>query len=58
MIVLLSNIVKGCNHTKCISLGTLKCMIQPTLVSLHSNEHDQEFHYYPYAIKLDRCAGS
>ena len=34
-IVLLSNIV--CN-TKCVSLSNQKCMIQPTLISLHPNE--------------------
>ena len=33
-------------------------MIQPTLINLHSNEHSQEFHYYPFAVKLDRCAGN
>ena len=35
-----------------------KCMIQPTLINLHPNECSQEFHYYPFAIKLDRCVGS
>ena len=33
-------------------------MTQPTLNNLHSNEYSQEFHYYPFAVKLDRCAGS
>ena len=33
-------------------------MIQPTLVNLHPNEYSQEFHYYPYMVKLDRWAGS
>ena len=27
-------------------------MIQPTLISLHPNECSQEFHYYPFVIKL------
>ena len=30
-------------------------MIQPTLINLHPNEYSQEFHYYPFAVKLDRC---
>ena len=24
----------------------------------HPNEVSQEFHYYPFAVKLDRCLGS
>ena len=27
-----------------------------TLINLHSNE--QEFHYYSFSVKLERCAGS
>ena len=33
-------------------------MIQPTLVNVHSNEYSQEFHYYQFAVKLDKCIGS
>ena len=33
-------------------------MTQPTLINLHSNEYIQEFHYYPFVVKLDRCVGS
>ena len=33
-------------------------MIKPTLINLHPNEYSQEFHYYPFSVKLDRCAGS
>ena len=34
-------------------------MIQPTLIILlHPKEYNQEFHYYPFPIKLDRCVGS
>ena len=29
-------------------------MTQPTLFNLHPNEYSQEFHYYPFAVKLDR----
>ena len=27
-------------------------------INLHPNEYSQEFHYYPFAVKLDRCIGS
>ena len=33
-------------------------MIQPTIFKFHSNKYSQQFHYYPFLIKLDRCAGS
>ena len=56
-IALLSNIVNGSNHTKCLSLRNQKCMTKPTL-NLHPNEQPQEFHYYPFAVKLDRCVWS
>ena len=57
-IVLLSNIVNGSNHTKCVSLSNQKCIIQPTIINLHPNAYSQEFHHYPFAVKLDRCIGS
>ena len=28
------------------------------LINLHSNEYSQEFHYYSFSVKLDRCVGS
>ena len=56
--VLLSNTVNGSNHTKCMPLGNQKCMTQHTLIKLCPNEYSQEFHYYPFAVKLDRCVGS
>ena len=52
-IVSLSNILIGSNHTMCVSLSNQKCII-----ILHPNEYIQEFHYYPFAVKLDRCVGS
>ena len=55
---LLTGIGNRSNHTKCISWSNQKCMTQPTLINLYSNEYSQEFHYYPFAVKLDRCAGS
>ena len=57
-ILLLSNIVNGSNHTKCMSLSNQKCIVQPTLINLYPNEYSQEFHYYSFAVKLDRCVGS
>ena len=33
-------------------------MIQPTLINLPLNECSQDFHYYPFTVKLDRCIGS
>ena len=57
-IVSLSNIVNGSNHTKCVLLSHQKCIIQATLINLHPHKCCQEFHYYPFAVKLDRCVGS
>ena len=57
-VVLLSSIVNASNHTKCISLSNQKCKIQSILINLYLNEYSQEFHYYPFAVKLDRCVGS
>ena len=31
-------------------------MTQHTLINLHPNEYSQQFHYYPFAVKLDTCA--
>ena len=39
-------------------LSNEKCMTQPTLVNLHTNECRQEFHHNALAVKLDRCFGS
>ena len=55
---LLISIANASNHVKCKSLSNQKCMIQPTLINLHPNEYSQEFHYYPFSVKLDRCVGS
>ena len=32
--------------------------IQPTFINLHSNKYSQKFHFYLFAVKLDRCIGS
>ena len=57
-IVLLASIVSASNHTKCVSLNNQKCEIQPILINLHPNQYGQEFHYCPFTVKSDRCAGS
>ena len=55
---LLISKVNASNHTKCVSLSNQKCMTQPTFINLHPNEYKQEFHYYPFPVKVDRCVGS
>ena len=56
--VLLTNIATNAsNHTKCVSVNTQKCKTQPTLINFHPNEYNQELHYYPFVVKLDKCAG-
>ena len=55
---LLTGIVSVSNYTKYVSIIDQKCMTQSTLVNLHPNEHSKESHYYPFAVKLDRCVGS
>ena len=55
---LLISIVNASNHKKCVSLSNQKCMTQSTLINLHPNEYSQQFHFYPFAVKLHRCVGS
>ena len=55
---LLTVLVNGSNHTNCFSLSNQKRMTQPTLINLHPNEHSQEFHFYLFVVKLDRCVGT
>ena len=50
-IVLLRNIVKESENTKCVSLSNQKRINQPTLINLHPNEYSQEFHFDPFAVK-------
>ena len=40
-----------------MSLSNQKYEIQPTLINLHPNEYSQGLHYYPFAVKFDRCIG-
>ena len=58
VIGLLTGLVNRSNHKNCISLSSQKCMIKPTLINLHPSEYSQEFHYYAFEVKLDRCIGS
>ena len=55
---LLIRIVNASYHTKWVSLSNEKCIIQPTLISLHPHKYSQEFHYYPCSVELDTCIGS
>ena len=57
-IVLLTNIVDASSYTKYVSFSNQDCEIQPTLINLRPNEYSQELHYYPFAVKLDRCVAS
>ena len=49
---LLTGLVNGYNHKKCVSLSNQKRQIQPTLINLHPNEYSQEFHYYSFTTLL------
>ena len=50
--------INASNHTKCVLLSNQKRDIRLTLINLHPREYSQEFHYYPFSVKLDRCFGS
>ena len=50
---LLTDLVNGFNHTKCVSLSNQKRMTQLTLINLHPNEYNQELHYYPFPDVLE-----
>ena len=56
--LLTSLVVNSYSRTKFVSLSNQKCEIQPTFINLHPNEYSQEFHYYPFTVKLDKCVGS
>ena len=55
---LLTGTVNASNHKECVLFGNQKCEIEPTLINLQPNEYSQELHYYPFALKLDRCVAS
>ena len=50
--------ISASNYTKCLYLNNQQCMIQPTLINLHSNEYTRELCYYSFAVNLDRYVGS
>ena len=43
LIGLLTVLINGSNHTKRVQLTNQKCMIQPALINLHPNKHNQDF---------------
>ena len=47
IIRLLTVLVKGSYHTKCMSLSNHECLTQPTLINLLPNEYSEELHYNP-----------
>ena len=56
VIGLLTGLVNAYNHTKCVSLSNQKCEIQHTFI--YYILMNQEFYYYPFTVKLYKCAGS
>ena len=58
-IVLSTSVVNASNHTKCVSLSNQKCELQPpNIINLHLKEYNQQLHYYPFAVKLNKCLRS
>ena len=41
LIGLLTDLVNGSNHTKCVLFSNQKCIIQPTLISFHQSRSSQ-----------------
>ena len=58
MFGLIKTMLISIDNVKCVSLSNQKRMTQSTLIILHPIEYSQEFHYYPFVDKLDRCVGS
>ena len=40
-----------------MSLSKQKYEVQPTFINLRPTECSQEFHYYPYTVKIDEWDG-
>ena len=40
---LLTGLLNGSNHAKCVLLNNQKCMTQLTLINFHLNEYRKEF---------------
>ena len=49
---LLTGVVSLSDYTKCVLLN-----FQPTLIYLHPNEYSQDFHWYQFVVKSNRCCG-
>ena len=47
---LLTVLVNGSNHTKCVLLSNQECMVQLTFINLHPDECSLKFHYYPFVV--------
>ena len=56
-IVLLTSIIGASNHRKGVSINNEKCMSQPCFINLHPKEYSQEFHYYQFAVELEKSVG-
>ena len=39
-------------------INNQQCIIQHTLVNLHTNKYTQGLCQYPFTVNLDRCVGS
>ena len=39
-------------------MSNQKYITQPALINLNPNEYSQEFHYYSFSFKSERCVGS
>ena len=55
---LLTGLVNASKDTKCVSLSNKEMRDSTYLINLHPNKHSQEFHFYPFTVKLDWCVGS
>ena len=41
-----------------MALSNQKCVTQPNAINLHANKYNQELHYFPFAVIIDRCVVS
>ena len=58
IIGLLTGLVNGSNHTKCVSSSSQKFMIEPALINLYRNKYNRQFDYYPFLVELDWYVGT
>ena len=42
------------NSLECVSMNNQECKLRTTIINLNTNE----FMFYPYSIKINRCKGS